>query len=83
MIFFSCKENAYIGSRSLNTISLQVIMLHIMISCESVYKLVQTTPFVTSCPAAGGKSGKGDNIDNGRIFHYREQLTASAKINTY
>ena len=54
-----------------------------MISCESVYKLVQTTPFVTSCPAAGGKSGKGDNIDNGRIFHYREQLTASAKINTY
>lgn len=45
-----------------------------MISCESVYELGQTTPpLVTSCPAAGGKSGKGDNIDNGRIFHYSEQ----------
>lgn len=29
--------------------------------------------FVTLCPAAEGKSGKGDNIHNGRIFHFREQ----------
>lgn len=58
-------------------------MLHIMISCESVYELVQTTPpLVTSCPAAGGKSGKGDNIDNGRIFHYREQLQLLKLIRT-
>lgn len=49
-------------------------MLYILSSCESVYELVQTTPLVTSCPAAGGKSGPGDNIDNGRIFHHRGQL---------
>lgn len=50
-------------------------MLHIMSSCESFSELGQTTPSVTSSPAAGGKSGKRDNIDNGR------NLSASAKIN--
>lgn len=66
MIFFSSNENVCVGSFSLNTISSQAVMLHIMISCESVFDLVQTPPpLITSCPAAGGKSGQGDNIDNG------------------
>lgn len=38
------------------------LLCYILSSCESVYELVQTTPTLfTSCPAAGGKSGKGDN----------------------
>lgn len=46
-----------------------------MSSRESVSELGQTTPaLVTSCPAAEGKSGKGDNIDNGRNFHYKQQV---------
>lgn len=29
---------------------------------------------VIPSPASEGKSGKGDNTDNGRIFHYTKQL---------